>query len=51
MDRGAWRGYSPRGRKELDMIEQLTRVTFCAGCITKSHSPDSVSPDKIKFIF
>ena len=24
MDRGAWRGYSPCGRKESDMTEQLT---------------------------
>ena len=23
MDRGAWRGYSPWGRKELDTTEQL----------------------------
>ena len=24
MDRGAWEGYSPWGRKESDMIERLT---------------------------
>ena len=24
MDRGAWQGYSPWGRKESDMTEQLT---------------------------
>ena len=24
MDRGAWRGYSPWGRKESDMNERLT---------------------------
>ena len=28
MDRGAWRAYSPWGRKELDTTEQLSTFTF-----------------------
>ena len=29
MERGAWRGYSPWGRTDLDMTERLRRSTIC----------------------
>ena len=31
MDRGAWRGYSPWGCKEVNMIEQLNHHGFMVG--------------------
>ena len=38
MDRGTWRGYSPWGQKESDMIEQLIRTgTECLCLHPNSH--------------
>ena len=32
MDRGAWQGYSPWGRKESDTTEQLTHLLGLIQC-------------------